>query len=221
MAITRSIIRSNPYMSNPFPKARFLIVCIVCVCYSHICGAQSITSEASPENQLNRRKWFIVLPLRFTHLQNTNTMLSGVKGGRMINDRLNMKSFKAAAGLPGFDEQPRLFINGVGAEFDFNIFRQNNLSAWAQLFTGWGFMNYDLAAHAYKSRQANYITAEPAFSVEYKLNTSTALGLGIGYRMIVGDNYIRYNSDISNGRIPVNKGFPNGTNVLLTLKGYL
>ena len=157
-------------------------------------------------------------------------MLSGIKIGRKLNDHLNLSvsvyhsfylsSFKAEADLPGFNEQPRLFINGMGAELDYNIYRKGRFSGWLQLMTGWGFMKYDLKAHNFKSRQTNYLVLEPAVCQEISLGQSTAVGLGIGYRPVLSAKGITYTSHLSQGVIPIHKSIPSGLNVLLTLKGF-
>lgn len=175
-------------------------------------------------------RWFIALPLRFTQLQNTNTMLSGIEVGKDITSRVSvslsvyhsfyLKSFKAEADLPEFDEQPRLFINCVGVEFDYKMYERNRFSVWAQTLVGWGFMTYDLETDHFKSTHVNYIALEPSIVSYFKLNHSTEVGLGIGYRPILGDDYFLFSSDSWNGRFSVNRNIPNGLTFLLSLKGH-
>jgi hypothetical protein len=182
-------------------------------------------------NRTKENKWFIELPLRFTQLQNTNTMLSGIKLGKALTNRVSvslsvyhsfyLKSFKAKANLPGFDEQPRLFINGVGTELDYKLYEHNNFSICAQALIGWGFMTYDLDRDHFKSTHVNYVALEPAIISYYKLNHSTALGIGISYRPILGEKDFNFSSDLWNGAFPVNRNFPNGINIKINLKGYL
>ncbi|PZR37938.1 MAG: hypothetical protein DI538_11035, partial [Azospira oryzae] len=112
-------------------------------------------------------------------MQNTNTMLSGIKAGKAIGEQVSislsvyhsfyLRSFKAKANVPGFDEQPRLFINCVGTELDYKMYEQNRLSIWAQALVGWGFMTYDLELDHFKSTQVNYIALEPSIVSGYKL----------------------------------------------------
>ncbi len=188
---------------------------------------------AQPSAQLDheKRRWFIALPLRFTHLQNHHTMLSGVKIGREVNASFSaaisvyhsfyLASFRSEANLAGFDKQPRLFINGAGIEADYLIHRSKKTTTTLQLFAGWGLMNYDLKAHRFESKQINYLALEPALQTFFQLNTSTTLGLGIGYRPVFTNQTIAYTSDASNGTLPIATTWPNGVNLLLTLKGYL
>ncbi len=188
-------------------------------------------SHAQEQNSHPREnKWFIVLPLRFTPLQNTNTMLSGIKAGKAIGEQVSislsvyhsfyLRSFKAKANVPGFDEQPRLFINCVGTELDYKMYEQNRLSIWAQALVGWGFMTYDLELDHFKSTQVNYIALEPSIVSGYKFTHSTEVSFGISYRPIIGEDRFHFSSDTWNGSFPVNRNFPNGFNLLLHLKGY-
>lgn len=177
------------------------------------------------------KKWIIVLPLRFTQLQSTNTMLSGIKLGRTISQKFTisvsayhsfyLKSFKAEANLNAFDKQPRLFINCVGVEPEYYFSRKNRMAASMQLLLGWGFMKYDLEHHNFTSKQVNYFAAEPVLNIEYKLNHSTSLGFGIGYRPIFSSKKIAYASEVGSGEIDIQKAVPNGVNVILALKGFL
>lgn len=177
------------------------------------------------------QQWFIVLPLRFTHLQNHNTMLSGIKAGRKMNSGFSvaisvyhsfyLNSFKSKANLSGFKQQPQLFINGVGLELQYDLYTRKAFTINMQLLTGWGFLKYDLKDQEFKSKQVNYLALEPSVNAEFSVGRSTVIGLGAGYRPILGRNAIHYTSAISNGEIPVNKMFPNGLNLLLNLKGYL
>lgn len=209
--------------------------------YSHIflrsCCLFLLTVSMSSYGQAvdnlgkTNKRWLIVLPLRFTQLQSTNTMLSGIKLGRVMNQKFSasvsvyhsfyLNSFKAEANLNAFDKQPRLFINCVGAELEYYFFRKNKMAASMQLLLGWGFVKYDLEAHHFSSKQVNYFAAEPLLNLEYKLNQSTSLGFGIGYRPILSTKKITYVSDLGSGEIPVQKAVPNGVNVVLTLKGFL
>lgn len=177
------------------------------------------------------RRWFIVLPLRFTQLQNNNTMLSGVKVGRALNERLDVsasiyhsfyvKSFKAPANLNGFEEQPRLFINCMGGEIEYRFYEYKKISLGLQLLLGWGFVKYDLNAHTFSTKQVNYLATEPTINIQWRINPNTHLGVGFGYRPILSGKQIAYTSDVSNGNIPVAKQFPNGLMVAVTLRGLL
>lgn len=192
--------------------------------------ALTISNSVYAQDSLETKKWFIVLPLRFTNLQNGNTMLSGIKVGRSINNRFNLsisiyhsfyfKSFKSKADIIGFNEQPRLFINCMGAEGEYYMLKANRISLGVQLLLGWGFMTYELKEYNFASKQVNYLVAEPTLNLEYKTNKTSAFGLGIGYRPVLSDRQITYTSDISNGEIPIQKQLPNGLNLILTFKGH-
>lgn len=181
--------------------------------------------------EIIEKKLFVVLPLRFTQLQNNNTMLSGIKLGRSINNQFDismsvyhsfyLNSFKAKANLNGFNEQPRLFINCIGSELSYFFLSKKKLSGSFQILIGWGFMKYDLKAKNFTSRQVNYFAIEPAINTEYKINNTSSIGLGIGYRPIISHKEISYSSDLLSGAIPISKTIPNGVNVIFTLKGFL
>lgn len=183
------------------------------------------------QDSTHSKKWFIALPLRFTQLQSINTMLSGVKVGHTITNRFHaslsiyhsfyLKSFKAKANLDSFDEQPRLFINCMGGELDYYFLKSRKLYLGMQLLIGWGFMTYNLKEHNFSSRQVNYLVVEPTINLEYILHQSHTIGFGIGYRPILSNRQIDYNSNISSGKIPIAKEFPNGLNLILTFKGFL
>ena len=193
-------------------------------------SAAAYSQENTPVQQ-KEKKWFIVLPLRFTQLQNENTMLSGIKIGRAISPRFNasisvyhsfyLKAFKAKANLDGFAEQPRLYINCVGTELDYSFFTREDFTCGLHLLVGWGFMKYDLKQQQFKSKQLNFFALEPVLNTEYALNASTRIGLGIGYRPILSNKNISYSSTFSNGQIPVSKAMPNGLQVLVSFKGFL
>lgn len=204
---------------------------LFCLCISGLftgAKAQDTTKLTALEKN---NKWFIVLPLRFTHLQNHNTMLSGIKAGRQIGPRLSaaisiyhsfyLKAFKSKANLHGFDPQPRLFINCMALEAQYDFFSRKKMNANIQLLTGWGFVKYDLKEHEFESRQVNYLALEPSLNMDFRIAKATTLGLGVGYRPLYGRNAISYSSAVSNGEIPLNKQFPNGLNILLNIKGYL
>ena len=177
------------------------------------------------------KKWFIALPLRFTQLQDHPTMLSGIRIGRKLMPEVSaavsvyhsfyLNSFKAEANLSGFPQQPRLYINGVGAEVEYTFLRKNNFATGIQFMAGWGFLKYDLKAHQFSSKQVNYLALEPALNVAYTMPSSAVVGLGIGYRPIISQKAITYRSDLSDGAIPVAKTFPNGLNILVSLTGFL
>lgn len=179
----------------------------------------------------SEKRWVVVLPLRFTQLQNTNTMLSGIKLGRKIKERWHvsisvyhsfyLNSFKAKASLEGFEKPPHLFINCVGGEMEYSLFTANKWSLGMQLLVGWGFMKYEGKDHHFSSKQVNYLAVEPTLNTEYKLNNTTSIGWGIGYRPLLGGDRITYTSSISNGELPLHKSLPNGVNLIVTLKGYL
>lgn len=176
-------------------------------------------------------KWFIALPLRFTHLQNNTTMLSGIKLGKSICPKINasfsvyhsfyLNSFKAEANLFGYTNQPRLFINSMGVELEYVFFNKNKWSSSIQMLMAWGFMKYDLKEYDFESIQVNYLNIEPTINTEYKIGSSTILGLGIGYRPLLSDRKIKYTSTVSSGIIPLEKNIPNGVNVILIFKGFL
>jgi hypothetical protein len=177
------------------------------------------------------KKWFIVLPLRFTHLQNNNTMLSGIKLGRTLYPRFQvclsvyhsfyLKSFRSPANLNGFDQQPRLFINGMGGEAEYLFINSRRVTSGIQLMLGWGFMKYDLKDKDFNSKQVNYFAVEPTFHTTYKINPTTHIGLGVGYRPTLTDKQISYTSNIGNGEIPISKTLPNGLQLAVTLTGFL
>lgn len=191
----------------------------------------TVSNNIYGQDSTKSKNWFIVLPLRFTQLQSSNTMLSGVKFGRLINSRFQasvsiyhsfyLKSFKATANLNGYDEQPRLFINCMGGEFDYYFLKSKKVGLAIQLLLGWGFMTYELKEYDFTSRHMNYLVIEPTLNFEYKMSQNNFIGLGIGYRPIITNRQITYNSTISNGEIPISKQFPNGLNLILTFKGFL
>jgi hypothetical protein len=192
--------------------------------------ALTIGNSVYAQDSLKTKKWSVVLPLRFTNLQNDNTMLSGIKVGRSINNKFNvsvsiyhsfyLKSFKSKADIIGFNEQPRLFINCMGGEIEYYLLKANRISLGLQLLLGWGFMTYELKEYNFVSKPVNYLVAEPALNLEYKANNTCFVGLGIGYRPILSDRQIAYTSDISNGEVPIQKQVPNGLNLILTFKGH-
>jgi len=171
--------------NNPSLHALKLLAVLVLFAVTRVGYGQ----ENTPVQQ-KEKKWFIVLPLRFTQLQNENTMLSGIKIGRAISPRFNasisvyhsfyLKAFKAKANLDGFAEQPRLYINCVGTELDYSFFTQDRFTCGLHLLVGWGFMKYDLKQQQFKSKQLNFFALEPVLNTEYALNASTRIGLGIG-----------------------------------------
>lgn len=124
-----------------FYRRFFLIITIL------LLGLLS-NSHAQKDSNSVAKKWFIVLPLRFTHLQNNNTMLSGIKLGRSVTKKIDLslsvyhsfylKSFKSEADIIGFTEQPRLFINHVGAEFDFQLVKKKQTSTNHSMFSRLG-----------------------------------------------------------------------------------
>lgn len=207
-------------MENYLKKSLF----VACIFFLSVFGCFA-------QDSLAPRKWFIVLPLRFTTLQNTGTMLSGVKLGRVLNERLHaslsiyhsfyLKSFKAPANLEGFDDQPRVFVNGMGAEMEYYLMKRKRVNLGVQLLVGWGFITYELKEKQFEGKQVNYLAAEPAINLEYAMSKAAYIGLGIGYRPIISNRHIVYTSEVSNGHIPVAKAFPNGLNLALTLKGFL
>lgn len=178
-----------------------------------------------------KKEWAITLPLRFTHLQNQNTLLSGVKIGRNVNERLQASlsvyhsfyanRFKAKAGIEGFEQQPLLFINGVGAGFDYHLVKTEQMHFDIQLLLGWGLMNYSSKAHNFKSTSIHYPAVEPGVSLQYLMGKHTWLGLGLGYRPILSNKQIAFSFDILHGQIPVHKRFPNGLTLTLCFTGML
>lgn len=181
--------------------------------------------------EIKSSKWFITLPLRFTHLQNNNTMLSGIKIGRSLNPRFNaalsiyhsfyLKSFKSEANLSGFDEQPRLFINAMAMEWQYYFLKKQNVALCAQLLSGWGFIKYDGKEQNFRSKQVNYFALEPAVQAEFAINQNTLLGVGLGYRPLLGNKNIRYTATNEHGELPVHRDLPNGITIMISLIGKL
>ena len=170
------------------------------------------------------------MPVRFTHLQNHPTMLSGIKVGRKINSKVTiavsvyhsfyLNSFKSEANLVGFDPQPRLFINCTGIEMQYSLYKRKKLEVSIQALGGWGFMKYDLKMNDFKSRQLNYFTIEPSIALNHEINPATYVGIGAGYRSVLTKKGINYSSSVSSGEIPVHQSFPNGLVIVLTIAGY-
>jgi hypothetical protein len=191
----------------------------------------AVSGQESTPQSGDTKNWFIVLPLRFTQLQNHHTMLSGIKLGRVLTPAWDislsvyhsfyLKSFKAKANLAGFENQPRLYINCLGGEVSYHFIRKEKLSLATQIYLGWGFMKYDLKEQNFESKQVNFFALEPTLNFEYSIKPYTVLGLGVGYRPFLINNTISFTSDSSSGEIPVSKDFPNGLNIILTLKGFL
>lgn len=164
-------------------------------------------------------------------MQNHNTMLSGIKVGRIIHPAWSLavsvyhsfylSSFKPKANLSGFTTQPQLFINGAGLEVQYDLYTRKAFNTNIQLLAGWGFMKYDLDDQDFRSRPANYLAIEPSVNTEFYIARSTVIGIGLGYRPVWGQQAIFYTSAASNGKIPVSTALPNGFNVLLNIKGYL
>lgn len=214
-----------------YVKFRIVLVLITSLLAACTCLAQEGDSLKQEERSLQHKRWFIALPLRFTQLQNSNTMLSGIKVGKNYYDKLNLslsiyhsfylKSFKAEANLVEFDEQPRLFINATGIDLEPVLIQARQWSLGFQLFTGWTFLTYDLDEYNFECERTNFLSLEPALNLKYAVNNTTHLALGMGYRSLFGKDTISYHSDISQGTIPVHTLFPNGFTILLTLKGYL
>jgi hypothetical protein len=208
---------------------KILITCTLSTVFLVLSLAIKVNAQPDTLTCQNPKHWFIVLPLRFTWQQSEATMLSGVKMGRKLNGRWSaalsvyhsfyFDAFKAKAGIEGFTEQPRLFINGLGAEGEYCFYKRNNINTMAQLMIGWGFMDYQGQQHHFKAKQVNYFVFEPSVLAEYHIKESTAIGLGLGYRPVFTKKTITYTSDIGNGDILLDKNFPNGLNLLLTIKG--
>ncbi len=215
--VTGNFTNANRKMKLNYNKLLFIVLLIL----SH---------NSYGQDMKDLKKWFIVLPLRFTHLQNNNTMLSGIKLGRTINHQFQasvsvyhsfyLNSFKSEADINGFDEQPRLFINCFGGELVYYFFNRARVSTSAQLLLGWGFIKYDLKDLNFTSKQINYFAVEPVINTEYKMNNTTYIGLGVGYRPILSNKQISYSSNVSNGEISVYKSLPNGVNIILTVKAF-
>ncbi len=215
-------------LMRSFITKRVIFVSVLVLGLSVSGSAQDTTSCS---NMSEKHPWFVVLPLRFTHLQNHTTMLSGIKAGRKINSGLSaaisiyhsfyLSSFKARANLSGFESQPQLFINCVGMETQYDVYSGNFFTINLQLLTGWGFLKYDLREHDFRSKQVNYLALEPSVNMEFCIGRLSTVGLGAGYRPLLSRRAISYTSAISSGAIAVDKSFPNGLNVFLTIKGYL
>jgi hypothetical protein len=208
-----------------FQKTIILISIVVLSATTH-CVAHHVN-----QNDERSKKWFVVLPLRFTQLQSKNTMLSGIKLGKHISSQLNasisiyhsfyLNSFKAQANLPGFNKQPRVFINCIAVELEYYLFKNEKVASSVQLLTGWGFIKYDSKEQNFKSIQVNYLALEPALNVDLKLTGNSFIGLGAGYRPIFSNQQIVYSYDNNSGELPVIKKFPNGLNIMVSLKGLL
>ncbi len=193
--------------------------------------ASGVFIQANAQHLNNTNRWSITLPLRFTHLQGSNTMLSGVKLGHGINDRWSayisiyhsfyLNSFKSPANLPGYSEQPRLFINCMGAELEYLLARKSKFDLLMQLHMGWAFLKYELKTDQFKSQQVNFLSLEPCLNLNYHLNEKTSLGFGLAYRPMLSSGQLSYSSNISSGSIPIDKQFPNGMNLVLSIKGIL
>lgn len=194
--------------------------------------AQETLNEKEEKTSLEKqKKWSIGLPLRFTQIQNAQTMLSGINIGRDLNNRWTLflsvyhsfyfDSFKPIVNIEGTDLKPHLFINCVGIEPSLKMYEYKNFSAKFQFLIGWGFMKYDLKENSFKSKQVNYVALEPSLILEYKFASSTSLSFGVGFRPLLTNKDITFVSDTINGEIPIAKKIPNGLNLLLTLKGYL
>ncbi|MDX2086786.1 MAG: hypothetical protein SFX73_02995 [Kofleriaceae bacterium] len=198
-----------------------------------ILGACVLTVASVPHRAHagdDHSEWFIVLPLRFTQLQSEATMLSGVKVGRSLAPAFSvalsiyhsfyLSAFKAKASLDGFSEQPRLFINGAGVEAAYRLYTDGALAFDAQLFVGWVFVDYDLDAHAFTAAKVHYLALEPAVAAKYRF-ASKAISLGLGYRPVLTERAVRYDSDLGAGTIPIERGLPDGLTVLLSLEASL
>ena len=176
-------------------NSKILIFLLVFACSNSFANRKisSVFDSVSPT--IESKRWFVVLPLRFTQLQNEPTMLSGIKFGKGIHDRWNaslsiyhsfyLNSFKSPANLSGFGNQPRLFINCMGGEMEYLMLKNEKLHFGIQLHLGWGFMKYDLDAENFESKQVNFLALEPTLNLEYWLNYKTSLSLGVGYRPIL------------------------------------
>ena len=165
----------------------------------------NFSAKAQDSNALNKKKWYITLPLRFTSLQNNYTMLSGVKIGRQINSELSLsfsvyhsfylKSFKTEAPISYFPNKPRLF------------------------YTAWGFMKYDLKEYNFKSKASHFVILEPGFYLEYNLKKSNYLGIGFSYRYIPNAGPIEFDSFYGKGGILIWNNPKNSLNFNLFYKG--
>jgi hypothetical protein len=177
-------------------------------------------------------RFFIVLPLRFTQLQNVRTLLSGVKLGIRYKNRFQtalsvyhhfyVESFRPKARLATFDKkkQPVLFIYSAGLEQGYKLLEYGKLSCWPQLYLGWVSLKYEARTANFKTNTVHCFTAEPQFLVDYSFGKGSAIGIGVGYRSLIGAGKIRYTSDLSAGQIPINKNLPNGINFLVSLQGH-
>jgi len=177
----------------------------------------------------SQKAWYIALPLRFTHLQNSHTLLSGIELGKRLSSRWSLslavyhsfyqEKWKPKARLAGFSEQPRLFINAVGVQLDYQILQHKNWAFWGHGFAGWGFLKYDLNAVGFRSSKRHFIALEPMTTLSCQFSNTT-IGLGLGYRPLWGSKTIAYQSDIADGNIAIEKKLLNGINILLYIKGY-
>ncbi|PBQ30684.1 hypothetical protein CNR22_02480 [Sphingobacteriaceae bacterium] len=193
--------------------------------------SEIVFSQAGADTGAQYRKCYIALPLRFTQLQNATTMLSGIKLGINLHSRFRsalsayhsfyFKAFKTPTHLQGFTEQPRVFINAVGIESEYDFYQAEKFRWGCQLFTGWGFLVYEGEQHNFNSKQDNYFAADPSLVSSVKLAKNMQIGLASGYRFLVGTSSIRYTSALLDGRIPVHKHFPNGVFFQLSLVGAL
>ncbi|MGD1841066.1 MAG: hypothetical protein ACFB0B_09240 [Thermonemataceae bacterium] len=162
-------------------------------------------------------------------MQANNTMLSGLKVGREVNQHFSasvsiyhsfyLRSFRAEANIGGFEEKPRLFIYAVGGELAYLFFQTSKYKLLGQVLLGWGFMGYTATEQNFSSDNVSYLALEPMFKAEFKVGKKSSLGIGIGYRPLFGRSDILYSSDISDGSIPIQRDLPNGLNLLLSYKG--
>ncbi|WP_320005553.1 hypothetical protein [Shiella aurantiaca] len=188
----------------------------------------------SQETPPKEHKWSIALPLRFTHLQNHTTMLSGFKLGRQINQRVSLalsvyhsfyvESFKAQANVPELTRQqmPRLFINGVGPELQYAFWQRGAWALQAQLLIGWGFMKYESKDKdlGFESSAYHFVAVEPSLLMAYQVTPNTQLEWGIGYRPLLGAQNMAYQLGGGEGEIAVENKLPNGLMMHINLVGF-
>lgn len=176
-------------------------------------------------------RWYVGLPLRWTHLQGSGTLLSGVSAGRVLSPRWRagvsvyhsfyLASLRPRASLPHFDTKPSLFINVAGATLSYKCVMGRQGSVDLQGLVGWGALKYDLDAHGFSSRARHYVVLEPAVAYDHRLTTTTALSIGLSYRALMSRSALMYASDLGSGAIPLSSSFPHGLTLVVTLTGFL
>ncbi len=202
---------------------------LISLCLCTIGHTQS-ASDSLNVAEKNASAWFIALPLRFTQIQSTNTMFSGVKLGYEWNSRWRsslsvyhtfyLNTFRPKANIvgPSAEEHPRLLMYSVGLELEYALWRKKSYALWMQLYSGWGFLEYKSTASHFSSSTSHYWALEPVLLNEWSNKKGTAFGLGLGYRPLWA-SHINYQSNWGNGQIEVENAWPNGLLLMLSIRG--